>query len=102
MRRIEMPGLGAALALCSALGLAPAGVDPAEAQSTCTIRRVAATGGAAPGGGAYAEFPGVPSLDRGQVAFRATTATRLGVFRSDAAGGAVETLVDTLTAAPGG
>lgn len=88
------------------LCVAAAAPEAATAAAAFTVRRVAAGGASAPGGGAYVEFLGAPSLDRGQVAFRAIALDgadgRLGVFRTDAAGANALTIVDTLTPVPGG
>jgi hypothetical protein len=94
-------GLGAVVLLAAWLC-----ATPGAAQASFIFKKVAATGDAAPDGGAYLEFRGAPSLDRGQVAFRAVAVDgpsgRLGVFLSNKAGEGVGTVVDTLTAIPGG
>ena len=101
MRRMRGSGLGAVVLVAAWLC-----VTPGAAQASFIFKKVAAAGDAAPDGGAYLEFRGAPSLDRGQVAFRAVAADgpsgRLGVFLSNKAGEGVGTVVDTLTAIPGG
>jgi hypothetical protein len=74
---------------------------PADAGADFGFTPVAVSGAAAPTGGTFAEF-GIPSLDRGRVAFRASTLDRLGIFLTDETGGGAAVVADTLTTVPGG
>jgi hypothetical protein len=99
MGGIHGPAVAAAAASAALVGvLVGAGAARATGFDFTAVSR---SGGAAPTGGTFSEF-GVPSLDRGRVAFRASTSDRLGIFLSDAQGGGLAGVVDTTVVVPGG